>query len=308
MNYINSEELHISEQETSMRLDKFLAEKFPDMSRSYIQKQIKDGAVLINGSKTKTGYKICLTDTITIQIPKPEEPIAMPENIPLDIIYEDDDIIVINKPKRMVVHPAPGHFSGTVVNALLYHCKDSLSGINGILRPGIVHRIDQDTTGVIVACKNDNSHRCLAEQLKEHSITRTYHAIVNNHLKEEEGTIKSTIGRNPANRKKMAAGVKDGRDAITHYKVLDNLDNRHTYVECRLETGRTHQIRVHMASIGYPVLGDSLYGPTKCPFTLEGQVLHAKTLGFIHPSLKKYVEFEAPLPKYFEKLLGILRA
>ena len=206
----------------------------------------------------------------------------------------------------MVVHPAPGHYSGTVVNALLYHCKDSLSGINGILRPGIVHRIDQDTTGAIVACKNDTAHRSLAGQLKEHSITRTYHAIVNNHIKEEEGTVATTIGRHPVDRKKMAVNVKGGRDAVTHYKVLDNLDNRYTYIACNLETGRTHQIRVHMAYIGNPVLGDSLYGPAKCPFKLEGQALHAKTLGFIHPSTGKYMEFEAPLPDYFKKLLGIL--
>lgn len=308
MSYISNEKLHISEQEINMRLDKFLKNKFPDMSRSHIQKQIKDGYILVNGDSKKSNYKISVSDIIIVRTPKPKKTITEPEDIPLDIIYEDNDIIIINKPKHMVVHPAPGHLSGTVANALLYHCKDSLSGINGIMRPGIVHRIDQDTTGVIVACKNDNSHRCLAEQLKEHSITRTYHAIVINHLKEEEGTIESTIGRNPVDRKKMAAGVKNGKNAITHYKVLDNLNNKYTYIECHLETGRTHQIRVHMASIGHPVLGDSLYGPTKCPFNLEGQVLHAKTLGFIHPSSKEYVEFEAPLPEYFTKLLGILKS
>lgn len=301
------EELYVDEADISMRLDKFLSVKFPEMSRSYIQKQIKDGNILVNGNQVKTGYKMCSSDIVTAQIIQMEEPVAEPENIPLDIIYEDSDIIVINKPKRMVVHPATGHFSGTVVNALLYHCKDSLSGINGVLRPGIVHRIDQDTTGVIVACKNDTSHKFLAEQLKEHSITRTYHAIVNNHIKEEQGTVEGTIGRHPIDRKKMAANVKNGKNAITHYKVLDNLNNKYTYVECHLETGRTHQIRVHMASIGHPVLGDSLYGQAKCPFKLEGQVLHAKTLGFIHPSSKKYVEFEAPLPEYFEKLLNILQ-
>lgn len=261
------EELYVEEADISMRLDKFLSVKFPEMSRSYIQKQIKDGNILVNGNQVKTGYKMCSSDIVTAQIIQMEEPVAEPENIPLDIIYEDSDIIVINKPKRMVVHPATGHFSGTVVNALLYHCKDSLSGINGVLRPGIVHRIDQDTTGVIVACKNDTSHKFLAEQLKEHSITRTYHAIVNNHIKEEQGTVEGTIGRHPIDRKKMAANVKNGKNAITHYKVLDNLNNKYTYVECHLETGRTHQIRVHMASIGHPVLGDSLYGQAKCPLS-----------------------------------------
>lgn len=294
------------EEDAGNRIDSFLAEKLPLLSRSYIQKQIKECNILVNGSKTKAGYKICASDTVRVYETPAEELEIKPENIPLDIIYEDNDIIVINKPKHMVVHPAPGHYSGTVVNALLYHCKDSLSGINGILRPGIVHRIDQDTTGAIVACKNDTAHRSLAGQLKEHSITRTYHAIVNNHIKEEEGTVATTIGRHPVDRKKMAVNVKGGRDAVTHYKVLDNLDNRYTYIACNLETGRTHQIRVHMAYIGNPVLGDSLYGPAKCPFNLEGQVLHAKTLGFIHPSTGKYMEFEAPLPDYFKKLLGIL--
>lgn len=294
------------EEDAGNRIDSFLAEKLPLLSRSYIQKQIKECNILVNGSKTKAGYKICASDTIRVYETPVEELEIKPENIPLDIIYEDNDIIVINKPKRMVVHPAPGHYSGTVVNALLYHCKDSLSGINGIMRPGIVHRIDQDTTGAIVACKNDTAHRSLAGQLKEHSITRTYHAIVNNHIKEEEGTVATTIGRHPVDRKKMAVNVKGGRDAVTHYKVLDNLDNRYTYIACNLETGRTHQIRVHMAYIGNPVLGDSLYGPAKCPFKLEGQALHAKTLGFIHPSTGKYMEFEAPLPDYFKKLLGIL--
>ena len=222
-------------------------------------------------------------------------------------MYEDEDIIVINKPKQMVVHPAPGHYSGTIVNALLYHCKDSLSGINGVLRPGIVHRIDQDTTGAIVVCKNDYAHNFIASQLKEHSISRTYHAIVHNHLKEEQGTIESTIGRHPVDRKKMAMNVKNGKHAVTHYTVLDPLNNKYTYIQCNLETGRTHQIRVHMASIGHPILGDSVYGPAKCPFHLQGQTLHAKTLGFIHPRTKKYIEFDAPLPEYFKKLLTTLK-
>lgn len=294
------------EDSAGMRLDSFLASVLPQKSRSYIQKQVKDGNILVNGKTAKASYKISSSDIVHVyEVPATELEIN-PENLPLDIIYEDSDIIVINKPKRMVVHPAPGHYSGTIVNALLYHCKDSLSGINGVMRPGIVHRIDQDTTGVIVACKNDISHNFLAAQLKEHSITRTYHAIVHNHVKAEEGTVRAAIGRHPADRKKMAVNTRNGKDAVTHYKVLDNLNNRYTYIKCCLETGRTHQIRVHMASIGNPVLGDNVYGPAKCPFNLEGQTLHAKTLGFIHPSTKKYMEFEAPLPEYFKKLLEIL--
>lgn len=293
----------VSEEDSDERLDKFLSEKMPDMSRSYIQKQIKDGNVMVNGKSVKSGYKLAVDDEVMVVIEPLKELTIEPENIPLDIIYEDSDIIVINKPKQMVVHPAPGHYSGTIVNALLYHCKDSLSGINGVLRPGIVHRIDQDTTGVIVACKNDNAHRFIAEQLKVHSITRTYQAIVCNHVREESGTIESTIGRHPVDRKKMAMNVKNGKNAVTHYRVLDNLNNRYTYIECKLETGRTHQIRVHMASIGNPILGDTVYGPSKCPFKLTGQTLHAKTLGFIHPTTKEYVEFDAPLPDYFQDLL-----
>lgn len=293
----------VEENDCDKRLDKFLSDKMPDMSRSYIQRQIKDGKVSVNGKKVKSGYKLEVKDEVTLIIEPLKELTIEPENIPLDIIYEDEDIIVINKPKQMVVHPAPGHYSGTIVNALLYHCKDSLSGINGVLRPGIVHRIDQDTTGVIVACKNDYAHRFIAEQLKVHSITRTYHAIVCNHVKEENGTIESTIGRHPVDRKKMAMNVKNGKRAVTHYKVIDNLNNKYTYIECRLETGRTHQIRVHMASIGNPILGDKVYGPSKCPYKLTGQTLHAKTLGFIHPTTKKYIEFDAPLPDYFKELL-----
>lgn len=226
----------------------------------------------------------------------------LPEEIPLDILYEDSDILVVNKPKGMVVHPAPGHYSHTLVNAVMYHCEHNLSGINGVLRPGIVHRIDMDTTGSLLICKNDKAHQIIADQLKEHSITRRYHAIVHGNLKEDIGTIEAPIGRHPIDRKKMSTKAKNGKPAVTHYKVLHRFCN-YTYIECELETGRTHQIRVHMASIGHPILGDRLYGPSKSPFKLQGQTLHAKILGVIHPSTGKYIEFDAPLPEYFEKLL-----
>ncbi len=296
----------IGEQEEGTRLDQFLAAKLPDHSRSFLQKKIKEGAVTVNQKKEKSNYKLTLKDEVTVDIEPPAQLEVLPENIPLDILYEDEDLIVINKPKEMVVHPAPGHYTGTVVNALLYHCKDSLSGINGVMRPGIVHRIDQNTTGAIVICKNDYSHQFIAAQLQEHSITRTYHAIVLHGIKEEQGTIESTIGRHPTDRKKMAMNVKNGKNAVTHYQVLSSLNRKYTYVACRLETGRTHQIRVHMAGIGHPVLGDTVYGPKNCPFHLTGQTLHAKKLGFIHPRTKQYMEFDAPLPEYFLHLLEIL--
>ena len=237
-----------------------------------------------------------------LTIPQLQEPDILPEDIPLNILYEDEDVLVINKPKNMVVHPSAGHYTHTVVNAVLFHCKDQLSGINGVLRPGIVHRIDMDTTGAIVICKNDHSHQILAEQLKVHSITRKYRAIVCGNIKEDEGTIEGSIGRHPVDRKKMAINEKNGKPAITHFKVLERFGN-YTYVECQLETGRTHQIRVHMASKGHPLLGDTVYGPAKCPFKLEGQCLHAMVLGFMHPTKKEYMEFTAPLPDYFLHLL-----
>lgn len=284
------------------RVDKYLSTHFPEYSRSYFQKLLKDGAVISEMGPVKCNHKVSAGQILTIHVPEPVSLDIVPENIPLDILYEDGDVLLINKPKNMVVHPSAGHESYTVVNGVMYHCKDQLSSINGVLRPGIVHRIDKDTTGVIVICKNDQAHISLAEQLKEHSITRRYEAIVYNNIREDEGTVDAPIGRSPADRKKMAVNYKNGRNAVTHYRVLQRF-GKFTHIECTLETGRTHQIRVHMASIGHPLLGDSIYGPAKCPFRLEGQTLHARVLGFIHPSTGKYVEFEAPLPDYFKELL-----
>lgn len=278
----------------------------PDITRSYLQKLLKDGSVQMNGKQVKASTKTAAGAVIALTIPEPEEPEILPENIPLDILYEDSDVILINKPKDMVVHPAAGHYTGTLVNALMYHCRGDLSGINGVLRPGIVHRIDKDTTGVLIVCKNDRAHNALAEQLKEHSITRKYRAIVCGNLKEDEGTVDAPIGRHPQDRKKMAIVRSGGKRAVTHYRVLERFGND-TYIECQLETGRTHQIRVHMASLGHPLLGDEIYGRAKSPFKLEGQTLHAMVLGFIHPTTGEYMEFEAPLPEYFEKLLEKLR-
>jgi 23S rRNA pseudouridine1911/1915/1917 synthase len=296
----------VDEDYAGERVDKYLSELMENQTRSYIQKLIKDQAVLANDKIVKANYKINAGDLIEITIPDATVLSIEPQDIPLDILYEDDDILIINKPKGMVVHPSAGHYDGTLVNAILYHCKDNLSGINGVLRPGIVHRIDMNTTGALVVCKNDAAHLSLTEQLKAHSITRKYRAIVHTCVKDDEGMIEGPIGRHPTDRKKMAINYKNGKDAVTHYRVLERFSN-FTYIECQLETGRTHQIRVHMAGIHYPLLGDSVYGPAKCPFHLQGQTLHAMVLGFIHPRTGEYVEFEAPLPEYFEKLLSILR-
>lgn len=285
------------------RIDKALALLQPDMSRSYIQKIIKDGKVLVNQKVVKANYKLEAIDKITVYVPDPVVLDIQPEKMDLDILYEDDDIIVVNKAKGVVVHPAAGHYSGTIVNGLLYHCAGQLSGINGIMRPGIVHRIDMNTTGAIVACKNDTAHRFIAEQLKEHSITRRYEAIVYNRFQQKDGIVDAPIGRHPVDRKKMAVNYKNGKHAVTHYHVLGNLKGNYSYIQCELETGRTHQIRVHMASINHPLLGDDVYGPAKSPMRLQGQTLHARILGFIHPTTKQYIEFEAPLPEYFDKLL-----
>ena len=294
------------EQDDGERIDKYLASELSDLTRSYIQKLIKDGDVSVNGKVIKANYRLSVEDEVIVHIPDLMEPDIVAEDIPIDIIYEDEDILIVNKPKGMVVHPAAGHYTGTLVNALMYHCGDRLSGINGVLRPGIVHRIDIDTTGSLLVCKNDIAHQKLALQLKDHSITRIYHAIVHGNIKEDEGTVDAPIGRHPVDRKKMAVNYKNGREAVTHYKVLERFGD-YTYIACQLETGRTHQIRVHMSSIRHPLLGDKVYGPLKCPFSLQGQTLHAKILGIEHPRTGEYMEFDAPLPEYFTQLLEKLR-
>ncbi|MBQ5951775.1 MAG: RluA family pseudouridine synthase [Lachnospiraceae bacterium] len=296
----------ITEETAGERLDKVLSSEAADLSRSYIQKQIKDGRALVNGKPQKASFIPSCGDMISFTVPDAASPEVLPEDIPLDVAYEDDDVIVINKPKGMVVHPAPGHASGTLVNALLHHCAGSLSGINGVLRPGIVHRIDRDTTGLLIACKNDLAHASIAAQLKEHSIERKYLALVQGSLPQTVGTVDAPIGRNERDRLKMAAGVRGGREAVTHYEVLETFPG-YSFVACRLETGRTHQIRVHLSSIGHPLVGDTLYGAGKSPFQTEGQCLHAAVLGFTHPRTGERIRLEAPLPAYFEDILARLR-
>lgn len=299
-------QFEVSEEFHGVRIDKCLSDVFEDLSRSYLQKLLKSSCVLVNGQAVKSNYKVNTGEMIELEIPEAVEPEIVPEKMDLDIVYEDKDIIIVNKPKGTVVHPAAGHYSGTLVNGLMEHCKEDLSGINGVMRPGIVHRIDRDTTGLLIVCKNDRAHNSIAEQLKEHSITRRYRAIVHGVVKEDEGTVDAPIGRHPVDRKKMSINGKNGREAVTHYRVLERFRN-FTYIECRLETGRTHQIRVHMASIHHPLLGDEVYGPAKCPYKLQGQTLHAGVLGIVHPVTGEYLEFEAPLPEYFEALLEKLK-
>ena len=303
MSDINSKKYSfiVDAEEADVRIDKYLSNACEELSRSYIQKIITDGGVLLNGTVPKVKTIVNEDDIVEITVPESIIPPIEPEDIPIDILYEDSDVIVVNKPKGLVVHPAAGHYSGTLVNALLYHCKD-LSGINGVMRPGIVHRIDMNTTGSLIVCKNDFAHNDIAAQLKEHSINRRYVAIVEGNLKEDEGTIDAPLARSPKDRKKMAV-VMSGKNAVTHYKVLKRFA-KYTYVECALETGRTHQIRVHMAHIHHPLLGDDVYGHASK--NLEGQTLHARTLGFVQPHTREYIEVEAPLPDYFEHILQTL--
>ena len=298
-------EFLVEEDEEGDRLDVYLADQFVDMSRSYIQKIIKDKKVTVNGKIEKAKYLVKEEDKIVIEIPKPKVLEVVPQDIPIEIVYEDDDIIIVNKPQGMVVHPAPGNYEGTLVNAILYHCKGNLSSINGVIRPGIVHRIDKDTSGILMIAKNNNAHNCLAEQLKDHSITREYEFICYGVFKEDNVTVDRPIGRNPKDRLKMAI-VPNGKRAVTHFEVIERF-NGYTHVRARLETGRTHQIRVHAMSINHPLVGDPVYGPKNSKIKLNGQALHAKKLGFIHPTTKEYIEFDSELPDYLQKLLEKLR-
>ena len=282
------------------RLDKWLvSQNAMDMTRSAIQLRIEQGDVLVDGKAVSKNYRVKADDQIEMVVPEPETLALEPENIPLDIVYEDDDLLVVNKPKGMVVHPAPGHMTGTLVHALLYHCGDRLSGINGVIRPGIVHRIDRWTSGLLMIAKNDVSHQALSGQIQAHSCTREYQAIAMGRFREKSGTISAPIGRHPVDRKKMCVTPKNSKPAVTHYEVLKEYQ-RASHLRLRLETGRTHQIRVHLAYLGHPVLGDDVYG--KAYPGMEGQCLHASKIGFIHPSTGKYLEFESPLPAYFEKI------
>lgn len=300
-------EITVNEKQNDQRIDKVLREVYPELSRSYIHKLIENKLVKVNSKEISKSYKLSINDVISITFPDPEPTEILPENIPLDVIYEDNDLLIVNKPKNMVVHPAPGNISGTLVNALLYYCKDSLSGINGVLRPGIVHRIDKNTSGLLIVAKNDSSHKFLAEQIKNHSFTREYRAVVFGKFKKSNGTVSTQMGRSKIDRKKMAVLEVGGKRAITHYEVLEEYAN-YSYIKLKLETGRTHQIRVHMAYVGHPILGDEVYGSknqTRFKF-LYGQCLHAKTIGFIHPSTKNYVEFSSDLPEYFQKIIAML--
>ncbi|WP_434311778.1 RluA family pseudouridine synthase [Hominifimenecus sp. rT4P-3] len=302
---MSTELLTADEWAAGQRLDAWLSNNFEELSRSYLQKLIREDRVFVNGRTVKSNYRLKGGEEISLDLPEPEPLDVEPEPLPLDIVYEDEDLLFVNKPKGMVVHPAPGHPNGTLVNGLLYHCGNSLSGINGVQRPGIVHRIDRDTTGLLVVCKNDFSHNHVAKQLAEHTITRRYRAIVHGVIDEDEGTVDQPIGRSRTNRLKMAVEPVNGKPAVTHYRVIKRF-SQYTYIECRLETGRTHQIRVHMTYLQHPLLGDPLYGARKSPYSLTGQTLHAGVLGLIHPRTEVYLEKEAPLPEYFQHLLEIL--
>ena len=305
----NSFEYVVTDEYEGMRVDKLISELIDSFSRSYIKKLIDDKKVVCNDKTVKASFVVSEGDHIVMEIPPIEVPDILPQDIPLDILYEDDDVLVVNKPKGMVVHPAAGHYKDTLVNAVMYHCKDKLSGINGVMRPGIVHRIDKDTTGSVIICKNDNAHQKIADQLKDHTVNRVYHAICYGIIKEDEGDIETLIGRSPSDRKKMAVVTSGGKFASTHYRVLKRFEgDNYTYIECKLKTGRTHQIRVHMAHIGHPLLGDDVYAPSrKSKFNTQGQCLHAKILGFKHPTTGEYIETDAPLPEYFSHLLDVLK-
>lgn len=295
-------EVKVGENEAGLRVDKGAVILCPSLSRSAVQQLIEDGALSVNGKPVTKSFSLKLGDVICVNVPEPKSLAVEAQDIPLDIVYEDNDLLVVNKPKGMVVHPAAGNYDGTLVNALLSHCKDSLSGINGVIRPGIVHRIDKDTSGLLVVAKNDAAHIGLAEQIKTHSFTREYRTVVVGNVKNDVGTIDAPIGRNPKDRKKQAVTDKNSKNAVTHYEVIKRF-NGFTYLKVRLETGRTHQIRVHMAYRGTPVAGDAVYGDPKKTYGLSGQCLHAAKLGFVHPITGEYLEFNAPLPEYFEDFL-----
>ena len=297
----------INDEQQSTRIDLVLSLQLQEVSRSFVQKLLEKGAVTVNGKVCDSKkYKVNNGDEIEITVPEPEELRIEAENIPLDIVYEDDDLMVVNKPRGMVVHPAVGNENGTLVNAIMYHCGDRLSSINGVIRPGIVHRIDKDTSGLLMIAKNDMAHESLSQQLAEHSITRRYEALVFNNFNEDEGTVDAPIGRDPKNRLKQAVTSQNSKHAVTHWRVLERF-GKYTLVEAKLETGRTHQIRVHMSYIKHPLVGDFVYGPSKQPFSVEGQLLHAKILGFIHPRTGQYMEFERPRPEIFEETLNKIR-
>jgi 23S rRNA pseudouridine1911/1915/1917 synthase len=300
------EEINLIADRDDIRIDAWLSSNLEKHSRSYIQKLISEGSVFVNGKNIKSNYKLKSNDKITVVIPEPVKLDVLPEKADIDIVYEDRDVLVVNKPKGMVVHPAAGNYSGTLVNALMEYCKDDLSDINGVIRPGIVHRIDKDTSGILVIAKNNIAHERLSDRLKSHDIKRVYMALVEGIIREDSGKIDAPIGRHPVDRKKMAVNIKNGRRAVTNFKVLERFKNA-TYIEVKLETGRTHQIRVHMSYIGHPVIGDAVYGKKKQEYGVKGQALHAKVLGFVHPVKGDYMEFDVKLPEYFTQLLDRLR-
>lgn len=302
---MESYKFKITPDDKGVRIDKYLADNIPDVTRSSIVNLVEGGSVIVSGKTVAKNYKLRAGDEIEITIPDPVEYEAKAENIPLDIVYEDNDLLVVNKPKGMVVHPAAGNYEGTLVNALLYHCKDELSGINGVMRPGIVHRIDKNTSGLLIVAKNDKAHKHLANQIQEHSFTREYEAVVHGNFREDSGTVDAPIGRHHTERKKMTVTDRNSKNAVTHFEVIKRF-GKYTHIKCILETGRTHQIRVHMAYIGHPVAGDDVYGVKKEKTSFPGQCLHARKIGFVHPTSGEYLEFSSDLPEYFQKFLSKL--